>query len=264
MRHFTESWEQTFTNGNVYSQSGQLTGNQYGGGQVSSGQIGTGHVSTSQHGSAQYGNGHLSNQYGGGQSSGSQFVTSQSTGRQFSNGAMGGGSNGATYMYNKTWTSSDSFGEDLTPEQQEQIRKALLAAARDPHYQGSVESKFSQGSYIQNGNVQGQNQNTYGQGGQGMYSHGSHSQGGYGQSQGSFESRQQSGYGQGNAAHGFVQGHGGVVENAGIHDQSGQVVRVRNKTIVFDENHNIISQTETSTEYGSLGHEGEAGSSFNT
>ncbi|CAB3221324.1 unnamed protein product [Arctia plantaginis] len=42
----------------------------------------------------------------------------------------------------------------------------------------------------------------------------------------------------------------------------GQVVRVKNKTIIYDENHNIISETETSTEYGNLGHEGEPGSSF--
>lgn len=45
--------------------------------------------------------------------------------------------------------------------------------------------------------------------------------------------------------------------------QGAQVVRVRNKTIVYDANHNIISEIETSTEYGNLGHEGEAGSSFN-
>ncbi|XP_013178995.1 PREDICTED: keratin, type I cytoskeletal 9-like, partial [Papilio xuthus] len=56
----------------------------------------------------------------------------------------------------------------------------------------------------------------------------------------------------------------GAVESGGVYGQDGQVVRVRNKTIVYDQNHNIISQTETSTEYGSLGHEGEAGSSFNT
>lgn len=42
----------------------------------------------------------------------------------------------------------------------------------------------------------------------------------------------------------------------------GQVVRVKNKTIIYDENHNIISETESSTEYGNLGHEGEPGSSF--
>ncbi|XP_028158695.1 integrin alpha-8-like isoform X1 [Ostrinia furnacalis] len=43
----------------------------------------------------------------------------------------------------------------------------------------------------------------------------------------------------------------------------GSVVRVKNRTIEFDEHGNVISETETSTEYGSLGHEGEAGSSFN-
>ncbi|CAH2073081.1 unnamed protein product, partial [Iphiclides podalirius] len=280
-----QSWEQTFINGNMYSQGGQVSGNQFSGGQVSNGQTGAGRVSNSQYGGgqvydSQYGTGHVStSQYGGGQSSGSQFVTSRGGGRQLNNGAVGrGGVNGGTYVYNKTWNSSDSFGEDLTAEQQEQIRKALLAAARDPHYQGSVERKFSQGSYNQNGNVQGQTQNsqsTYGQGGQehiqggqvniqggqGTYVQGSRSQGGYIQNQGgSLEGRQQSGYG----THGFVQGGHGAVENAGAYGQGGQVVRVRNKTILYDENHNVISQTETSTEYGSLGHEGEAGSSFNT
>lgn len=40
------------------------------------------------------------------------------------------------------------------------------------------------------------------------------------------------------------------------------VVRNRTSNTVFDENHNVISHSESSTEY-SLGHEGEAGSSFN-
>lgn len=64
----------------------------------------------------------------------------------------------------------------------------------------------------------------------------------------------QSGYGQG----GYIQGgsQGGL-------GQGGEIIRMKNRTIVYDANHNIISQTETSTEYGSLGHEGEDGSSFN-
>lgn len=40
------------------------------------------------------------------------------------------------------------------------------------------------------------------------------------------------------------------------------VVRNRTSNTVFDENHNVVSHSESSTEY-SLGHEGEAGSSFN-
>lgn len=40
------------------------------------------------------------------------------------------------------------------------------------------------------------------------------------------------------------------------------VVRNRTSNTVYDENHNIISHSESSTEY-SLGHDGEAGSSFN-
>ena len=53
----------------------------------------------------------------------------------------------------------------------------------------------------------------------------------------------------------------GVVTSA--FGDGAQIVRVRNKTIVYDANHNIISEVETSTEYGNLGHEGEPGSSFN-
>ncbi|KAJ2953032.1 hypothetical protein O0L34_g7421 [Tuta absoluta] len=46
--------------------------------------------------------------------------------------------------------------------------------------------------------------------------------------------------------------------------QDHNIIKVRNRTIVYDENHNIISQSESSTEYNNLlGHEGEAGSSFN-
>lgn len=40
------------------------------------------------------------------------------------------------------------------------------------------------------------------------------------------------------------------------------VVRNRTSNTVFDENHNVVSHSESSTEY-SVGHEGEAGSSFN-
>ncbi|KAI5641647.1 integrin alpha domain-containing protein [Phthorimaea operculella] len=50
----------------------------------------------------------------------------------------------------------------------------------------------------------------------------------------------------------------------GGYGNGGEIIRVRNKTILYDENHNIISQSESSTEYNNLlGHEGEAGSSFN-
>ncbi|XP_047021032.1 integrin alpha-PS2 isoform X2 [Helicoverpa zea] len=43
----------------------------------------------------------------------------------------------------------------------------------------------------------------------------------------------------------------------------GQLVKYRNKTVIYDSNHNIISEVETSTEYGNLGHDGEIGSAFN-
>jgi hypothetical protein len=142
--------------------SGQASGAHYGSGQVSGGQYGTG---------GQMSGGHYSTS----QSSGGQYGMGQSSNGQFGSGQVSGSS------YNKN---SASYGEGLTVEEQEEIRKKLAAAAMSPGFQGQ----------------------------------------------------------------GFVNG--------------GQVVRQKNRTIVYDNNGNIISQTETSTEYGSLGREGEAGSSF--
>lgn len=66
-----------------------------------------------------------------------------------------------------------------------------------------------------------------------------------------------------------VLAQGGMDQSAlagiaqGVFGQGASVVMVKNKTIVYDANHNIVSEIETSTEYGNLGHEGEPGSSFN-
>lgn len=49
---------------------------------------------------------------------------------------------------------------------------------------------------------------------------------------------------------------------SGVRGPGVTVVRNRTSNTVFDENHNVVSHSESSTEY-SLGHEGEAGSSFN-
>ncbi|XP_052757449.1 integrin alpha-PS2-like isoform X2 [Galleria mellonella] len=78
--------------------------------------------------------------------------------------------------------------------------------------------------------------------------YGSHS------SQGSYN---QGGYSGGSHA----QGNWQVAEGEG-YNQGGKIVRVKNRTITYDKDGNIISQVESSTEYGDLGHEGEAGSSF--
>lgn len=111
----------------------------------------------------------------------------------------------------------------------------------------------SQGSHV-----------TYTQSGQ------SGSQSGYGQN-GGYQggSYQGQGHVQGQGYQGQGHNYGGqtVYVQGGVGgfdgSQDGRIVRVKNRTIVYDSNHNIISQSETSTEYGSLGHEGEAGSSFN-
>ncbi|KAL0842461.1 hypothetical protein ABMA28_014558 [Loxostege sticticalis] len=166
---------------NIWEVNQQTDGNQFSGGQFGTGQ----------------GNFQVN---GGGQVSSTQYGTSQ--GGQYGTSQAGGSQNnrGSSSTYNKSW-SSDSYGAGLTVEEQEQIRRNLAAAARNPHY-GT---------------------------GQGVYT---------GQGQGF---RGQGAYGQG----------------------SGTVVRVKNRTIEYDEHGNVIAQSESSTEYGSLGHEGEAGSSFN-
>lgn len=64
-------------------------------------------------------------------------------------------------------------------------------------------------------------------------------------------------------------GSQGVHTSQGVYGQGqgasegGQVIRRANRTrtVYYDANGNVVY--ETSTEYGSLGHEGEAGSSFN-
>lgn len=128
-------------------------------------------------------------------SQGGQYGTGNAGGSQYNRG-------GSSTSYNKSW--SDSYGDELTVEEQEQIRRNLAAAARNPQY------GTGQGVYTNQGQVH-RGQGTYGQGLSG----------------------------------------------------GGSVVRVKNRTIVYDEHGNVITKTETSTEYGSLGHEGEAGSSFN-
>ncbi|XP_037869411.1 integrin alpha-PS2 isoform X2 [Bombyx mori] len=71
-------------------------------------------------------------------------------------------------------------------------------------------------------------------------------------------------FAQGNGQGGFTQGGFTQGADGQIYVDGGRVVRIRNITTVYDANNNTIFQTETSTEYGKLGHEGEAGSSFNT
>lgn len=68
---------------------------------------------------------------------------------------------------------------------------------------------------------------------------------------------------QGNYQGSYSQGDNTQGGSRGGYGRGGEIVRMKNRTIIYDENHNIVSQTETSTEYGSLGHEGEEGSSFN-
>ncbi|XP_037295452.1 integrin alpha-PS2-like isoform X3 [Manduca sexta] len=244
--------EHSSSGGVVISQSGGSISGSHFGAQGSSG-----HFSGSS-------SGHVSGSSG---QTGTQFTTSQSSGGQFSGSQSGlsnqgsfsgqsgqGAQSGITYVYNKTWSSSS--GEGLTAEEQEQIKKNLAAMA-----QGGVNTGFTgQGTYVQGGS-QGSYVHGSTQGSQGGYVQGSTqgSQGTYvqGGSQGTFiQGGSQGGYVQG-GSQGFVHGAG-----QGGYVNGGRIVKVKNRTIVYDQNHNIISQTETSTEYGKLGHEGEPGSSF--
>nr|AON96596.1 integrin alpha-PS2 [Bicyclus anynana] len=256
-------WEEKYSsNGQFNSQQGgggQVSGSQgsrstYGGGGQFSGSQGSGGIVTGQTNTIYSSGG----QYGSnaGQVSGSQYGAGQVSGGQYGSGQSGG--QGGTYSYNRTWSSESGGG--LTEAEREAIRRNLQTMAK-PNYQGSGRD-LNQGGYNQ-GRV------TYTQGRQNSYGQGSQVQGSYGQeqSQGSYNAQggyNQGRYYQGNAqsGQGYVQGQGIAV--AGEVGKDGRIVRVKNRTIVYDENHNIISQTETSTEYGSLGHEGEAGSSFNT
>ncbi|KAG6461531.1 hypothetical protein O3G_MSEX012687 [Manduca sexta] len=268
--------EHSSSGGVVISQSGGSISGSHFGAQGSSG-----HFSGSS-------SGHVSGSSG---QTGTQFTTSQSSGGQFSGSQSGlsnqgsfsghggqGAQSGITYVYNKTWSSSG--GEGLTAEEQEQIKKNLAAMA-----QGGVNTGFTgQGTYVQGGSqggyVHGSAQGSQGgyvqgsaQGSQSGYVQGSTqgSQGGYvqGSSQGSQGTYVQGGsqgtFIQGGSQGGYVQGGSqGFVHGAGQGEyvNGGRIVKVKNRTIVYDQNHNIISQTETSTEYGKLGHEGEPGSSF--
>ncbi|XP_072944283.1 integrin alpha-PS2 isoform X2 [Epargyreus clarus] len=219
-----------------YSGSGQVTG-QYGGSYVSGGQTGSGQVTT---------------QHGGGYVSGGQYGQS--------------GGQGTSYSYNKTWTSS---GEGLTAEEQEAIRRKLATMAQNPNYQGSGNRNIQGGQTVQGSHTFSQGgQVTYGQGGQSTYGQsGQGYQGGQVQTtyvQGGQGSQYgQSGQGMYNQGTHYTQGAQGGFVQGGVQGQGNKIVRVKNRTIIYDENHNIISQTESSTEYGALGHEGEAGSSYN-
>ncbi|KAL4720669.1 hypothetical protein ACJJTC_001818 [Scirpophaga incertulas] len=174
--------------GGSQSQSGYY--GQSGGSHTQSGYYGQSGGSQSQsgyYGQSSGSQSHSSGHYG--QSTGSQAQGSTNYGEQYGHG--GGYGAGQTNVgsaqgsYQQRW--SDTYDERLTAEQQDQIRRQLAAAARNP-------SPGYQGQDFRNG---------------------------------------------------------------------AQVIRQKNRTIFYDEHGRVISQTETSTEYGALGHEGEAGSSFN-
>lgn len=167
---------------------------------------------------------HTSSAHNGQTFAGGQSSQESSQGYQSSQSGGQLGGGSSGSTYFYNRTWSGSNG--LTAEEQDQIRRNLSAVA--------------QGSGV-NG--------VYTQGGQGSYSAGGTYQSGSG---GSFQSSgSQEGFQGGHAQGGFQVG------------QNGQIVRVMNRTIFYDVYGNIINQTETSTEYGNLGHEGEAGSSFN-
>ncbi|CAH4037108.1 unnamed protein product [Pieris brassicae] len=228
-------WEQFASQGGG-QQAGQATGDQFSqsGGHVSQngGQFSQG---GSQHSQTHFSQSGVQNggQYQGGRVSGGQYSTSHTSGgqsgSQFStNHATGGQVSGQGHTYNRTWTE-----ENLSEEEKEAIRKNLEAISRTPgqtgrgHNEGAV--------YLGEGRYRDSSGQIF------IYGEG--------------ESQGQNGY----ERRVYISGQ---PFEAG-YDNDGRIVRVKNKTIIYDSNHNIVSQTETSTEYGSLGHEGEAGSSFN-
>ncbi|CAH2086025.1 unnamed protein product [Euphydryas editha] len=245
--------EEQYINSQVNAQSGgsQVSGSQYGSssGFYGTNQAGGNQFSTSQSSSAgssgqfsttfvnggQSGSSHVS----GGQTSGGQYGTHVSGG-QYSNGQVSGGQFGSGQVSGGQYGSGQIGGSQGTG---------------GTYFYNRTWSGGSSGEGLTAEEQEAIRKNLAAyatQGGRGFSQSG---QGNYYQGQGHVQGSQ--GYG-GQTV--YVQGGQGGFEGVG---QDGRIVRFKNRTIIYDANHNIISQTETSTEYGSLGQGGEAGSSFN-
>ncbi|XP_049867403.1 integrin alpha pat-2 isoform X2 [Pectinophora gossypiella] len=199
-------------------------------------------------GGRQQGGAYQGGAYQGGAYQGGRYQGSQ-TGH-YGGGSYGGGQYGgsSSHSYNKTWS---AWG-DLTASEQDIIRQNMAAVGQTHSTQG-----YTQGSYEESRNY---------------WEHLTEEEreiirrnlatAVHRETSEDFTAEEQENIRKVLIA--SLQRNQGQGVYQGGYGNGGQIVRVKNKTIIYDENHNIISQTESSTEYGDvLGHEGEAGSSFN-
>lgn len=244
----TVYWEESSSSGQVNSQAGGNAGgviNQggsgYGTGQTSGSGFGTGHSTSSQYNSS---SSHFSSSSSGSQSGSGQTSSSQGSGGQFVSNQGGNGQFVNNQGGNGQFVTSQSGNGQFVSGSQG----------------SSGQFSGSQGSFNGNqGNVGGQNQGQFGT----TYFFNTTWTNANGEDLTAAEKEEIKKKLAAALASGTID-QGALTGIAqGAFGEGAQVVKVRNKTIVYDANHNIISQVESSTEYGSLGHEGEPGSSFN-
>ncbi|XP_045445586.1 integrin alpha-PS2 [Melitaea cinxia] len=245
--------ENYISSGQVNAQGSQVSGGQYG---SSSGFYGTNQAGGSHFGTSQSSSSGSSGQFSttfvnGGQFSGGQSGSSHAAGGQVSGGQYGTHVSGGQFtggqvsggQYGHGQVSGSQYGRGQVSEGQ--YGSGQIGGNQGPSGTYFYNRTWSTGEGLTAEEREAIMKNLEAAAKQGAR--------GFTQSQGG-----QSGYTQSGQV--YVQGGQGGFDNIG---QDGRIVRVKNKTIIYDANHNIISQTETSTEYGSLGQGGEAGSSFN-
>ncbi|XP_053626129.1 integrin alpha-V isoform X2 [Plodia interpunctella] len=158
--------------------------------------------------------------------------SSQSSGSQYGGGFVSTGHSSSGQGFSQgdghSFGYNKTYDSSLSVDEQEQIRKQLAASMNKN--QGSAGSWSNQGNYQSNSWGSGNAQSNNWQAGQGNVQ----------------SNTWQAGQGAGLAGYG-----------------QGGYVKIKNRTVLMDGHGRVISETETSTEYGNLGHEGEAGSSFN-
>lgn len=201
--------------------------------------------------------GYYSGGYGNSGLSGESYRQTQASGSQ----TFGGGSyrqSQGTYGQNQG-TYGQNQGNYEQPQGifgQSQGSQGSYSESRGSrrHY---GESDNNQGSYGQSQGSQGSYSESRGSGR--VYGESDSSQNSYGQSQG-----RSHGQGAGHSSYdqGSYQSGGYGQSGNGQGHATGGMTRRWNKTTIYDEHGNVVSESESSTEFSGLGHEGEAGSSF--
>ncbi|XP_048479520.1 integrin alpha-PS2 isoform X1 [Plutella xylostella] len=200
--------------------------------------------------------------------SGSQFAGS---GNQYSGNTNQFASGGANYAGSQSGGARTQYSTSQTANRNQ------FASSGSQNY-GSGSRSYGEGSQSYAGGAQSYGSQSYGAGSQSYGSGqanvaGSQSYGSRGQVYGSgSQGSRRDEYGQGfshEEEEAIRRNLATAVANANVAGQGNSqgvtgstITRAWNKTVMYDASGNVISETETSTEYGSLGREGEAGSSF--